>query len=515
MSDNVKIYEASPELAFEEERILADRGARPFDEERDLPVGVNYLDSGLLFEERLYYKEKAFQQIEGEDFGLIDTWNTTTEFGKVDPAGMPIHLSDMIYLKQFTSAVSQDLFAINYVVDLFEEMVVNAESYIRKAGGFLPIDALEEQSMFPLNVSKAWQSPSILYHEHMSTLYRALTTDYLSNQHSKILIFEHFVKHFIDFCHLAARDIPITFSSFIQSAYCPMNVNGCTIEVNQSDYDDDANKFSNFFISPLFPIYKRMATTHGFMVDKNIPWRLVANLNHPKMRAGAQKQIMLGDDLTMKSLMKRIYKDAFRIDVELLKFHMVAFYNNYVGFMPDVDVPYTRRCHINGTETLKVGKATRTPMRAFDEERNLRTNSAYYIDYDDKFWLNFYYQIKVAEHKIKIEPAKIASDLGRLMSYYRAYGFQKTVKKILFDINAYRKKQNIKTGFFTKAVRDLIVYDELSRHTPRKGPFHDQTAQEVDDEQFSEPPAGDDLLEAAMTPSVAPSNTSGQSPGGY
>ena len=478
MSKNVKIFKIKDKDHHTDEPILAERGSYPSELDKDLPLGENGLNTGLLFEERLYYKEKAFQQIENEDIGLIDIWNTTVEYGKTDIVGMPVYLSE-IYLKQFRSANAQDLFAINYVVDLFEEMVFNAEDYIRKANTILPVEQLENQSMFPFTVAKAWQSATGLYHEHIAFLYEMFTAEYLSDKHSQILVFEHFVKKFIDFCHIAAEDTPITFSSFIQSSLCPINVNGYTIEVATTNYDNDEEKFSNFFLSPFFEIYRRMAMAHGFMIDKNVPSRLIANLNHPKMRQGAQREVMTGEDFTMKSLMNKMYKNVYVSEIEMLKFYMASFYNNYVKYLPTVDIPYVKVCKF-GDARLHVGTATREPLQAFGTDMFLDVSSPYYSDYSDKFWLNFYYQIKIVENKINKDPAEKSADMRALISYYNTYGLQKTVKKIIFDINVERRKRNAKIGIFTGDTSDIIMYDKLYKYKPTNDPLHD----EGDDEEM-------------------------------
>jgi hypothetical protein len=461
---DIKIYDINNKAEPVKEKILAARGSNIDDPEKDTPLGSNQLRPDLLFEERLFYRDKAFQQIDGEDFGLIDLWNTVREFGKTDTEGQPVYPSEY-YLKQVTSTDRQDIFAINYVVDAFEEMVYNSEAYIRKAGGVLPMGSLSESTIFPLAVKKGHQSATLLYHKHIASMYEAFTNDYLSNKHSKILTFEHFVKHFIDFCHVAAEETPVFFSSFIQSVHCPVNINGYTLEIDDADAGDDEVKFNNYINSPLFQIYKRMAITHGFMIDKNVPWRLIANLNHPKMKLAAQKEILLGDRFTVKKGMQVLFKQAAETDIELLKFHMASFYNSYISFMPSVDVPYVKDCFV-GKATLVKGVATRSPINAFNADQDLDTSSLYYADYDDKFWLNFYYHIKLIEGKIKLGPSKIHSNMRKIFNHYSVHGLEKTVKHIISDVNEHRAKQNIKRGTFTDSNSDIILYDKLGNNTP-------------------------------------------------
>jgi hypothetical protein len=505
MRKDIKTYDINKRALRPPEKSLARRGSAPGDPDKDVPLGSNSLRPDLLFEERLFYREKAFQQIEGEDFGLIDTWNTVLEFGKTNTDGHPIYPSEY-YLKQITSTASQDIFAINYVVDAFEEMVFNSEAYIRKAGGILPPGALESSTIFPLNVKKGHQSATLLYHEHIATMYEAFTNDYLSNKHSKILVFEHFVKHFTDFCHIAASTVPVFFSSFIQSMHCPINTNGYTIEIDDTSCGDDEAKFTNFINSPLFQIYKRMAISHGFMIDKNVPWRLIANLNHPKMIKAAQKEILLGEKFTVKRTMDILFKQAAATDIELLRFHMASFYNNYISFMPIVDVPYLKNCRLGGA-TLKKGIAQRAPILAFNADQVLDTTSGYYNSYDDKFWLNFYYQVKLTENKVATNGSRTTAKMRKIFSHYRRNGLEGAVKYIITDINRYRAKQNIKKGTFTDANPELILYNKLDRNLP--------LLREAEATSLSSTNPASAFIDASVPLGPGTNNTGGTSEGGY
>ena len=464
MREDIKIYNLDEPRPIAEEKVLANRGADAEEDERDLPLGSNRLSAGYLFEERLYYRDKAFEQIEEKDFGLIDTWSSVIEYGKTNLDGHPIYLSEY-YLKQFTSTTKQDVYAINFVVDIFEEMVFKVEDYIRKAGSIFTAGSLDFSTIFPLNVNKGWQSPTALYHEHISTMYESFTNDYLSNKHSKVLIFEHFVKYFIDFCHVAAEEVPIFFSSFVQSIHCPININGYTLEIAEAAADDDRLKFTDFIDTPLFEIFRRFAITHGFMIDKNVPWRLIANMNHPKMKAAAQKDIFLGDDYSLQKMFEIMYYNTAAYDIELMKFHLASFYNNYVSFRPYVDVPYEKDC-FTGTAMLAKGIAKRSAIHAFASDKSLDVQSPYYAKYNDSFWLNFYYQVKLVENKMDFDISKVNNNFRKYMSNYRINGLESSVKMILTDVNKYRQKQNIKRGTFTDARPDLIIYDELFRGMP-------------------------------------------------
>lgn len=439
--------------------------------DKDEPVGHNGLPTNLLFEERLYYRDRAFLQLEGKDNGLLDRWNTILEYGKVDSSGQPVYPSES-FLKQFTST-EKDVFALNFVVDAFEEMATWLEEYLYKAGYSLPEKARGGSAIIPMTVSRAWESVTLLYNDHVKEMYRVFTNGFLDNKHSRILTFEHFVEQFMEFCRLIAPSTPVTLSSFVESKFCPLHINGITIEIAKDSYDDDQVKFDTFLNHGHFELYRYAAQLHGFMIDKNIPWRLIANLNHPKMRAGANSQILLGVEPTIKNMMTTAYRPAQGLDIFLLKFHLPSFYNSYIKFMPVVDTPTLNYCPSSGT-TLKNNQSFRSPINAFTSKGALDQNSHYYQEYHDKYWINFYYEIKHLENNDKLPKHELLQKTHKIMNYYDSFGLIKTIEKINSEVRLQRAKNNLKRGFITKAPASIIIDNELntsSHHASSGTPY--------------------------------------------
>ena len=427
--------------------------------DKDEPAGHNGLPADLLFEERLYYRDGAFLQLEGKDNGLVDRWNTILEYGKADSSGQPIYPSES-FLKQFASA-EKDTFALNFVVDAFEEMAAWLEEYILKAGYSLPSSARHGSALIPMTVTRAWESVTLLYNSHVGEIYKAFTNDFLQNRHSKILTFEHFVEHFIEFCRLIAPSTPVTLSSFIESKFCPLHINGLTIEIAEADYDDDQVKFNTFLNHGHFELYRYAAQLHGFMIDKNVPWRLMANLNHPKMRDGANSEILLGTAPTIRNLLATAYRPAQSLDMFLLKFHLPSFYNSYIKFMPVVDIPTLIYCPSSGT-TVKNGQSFRSPISAFNAKGVLDQKSHYYQQYHNKYWINFYYEIKHLENNDKLPKNELLLKTHKIMNYYNSFGLLKTIEKINSEVRLQRAKNNLKRGFITKAPASIVINNELN-----------------------------------------------------
>ncbi len=69
----------------------------------------------------------------------------------------------------------------------------------------------------------------------------------------------------------------------MESSYSSVLMSGLVIEIGDDKYDNDENK-SKKYGDVNFQMAARIAEQYGFSIDRNIPWRLVANINNPAMQ---------------------------------------------------------------------------------------------------------------------------------------------------------------------------------------------------------------------------------------
>ena len=110
-----------------------------------------------------------------------------------------------------------------------------------------------------------------------------------NNLHCQIETFEDFLKFFMLFMKEYGTTMPFTRTGFIASKYCPLNISGLIIDLENTSLGDDAKKISDLLSQPSFSFYISSAKNHGFLVDKNVPSRLVADMSNPKMIEHMQK----------------------------------------------------------------------------------------------------------------------------------------------------------------------------------------------------------------------------------
>ena len=135
-----------------------------------------------------------------------------------------------------------------------------------------------------LDIASAYINPDVLYDAHMNVVMNVFVDTFLLNpkRNEDIENFDDFLRHFVEFCERYAKLIPVTKTAFIKSQYCTPLVSGLVIEIVNEDHNDDNNK-GKWINDPNYNFYARTAKKYGFLVDKNAPWRLVANVTSPRI----------------------------------------------------------------------------------------------------------------------------------------------------------------------------------------------------------------------------------------
>ena len=176
-----------------------------------------------------------------------------------------------------TNTEQLNLQAISFVVRAFNEMneQFNKKLLSGENDGSDPF-------LSKLSVKKAYQSPEVLYSQHLSQIQEGIIETIQDNK-INFSNMSDFKPIFIDLITKVSKKIPITYPGFVKSSRCPMNVSGLVIEIADIDYANDENKILAFKNSPNWKFYLNACRSYGFYVDSSNPFRLVANIGSPEM----------------------------------------------------------------------------------------------------------------------------------------------------------------------------------------------------------------------------------------
>ena len=241
-----------------------------------------------------YRQRKKYNDVVLPAIGLplsYDFWGEDFFYGRLSDEGNAATVNDA-YLKplRYTQATGP-MFALNFVADAWRDFVEKLKE-MKETGLLYPSGPYSD-----INAKKAFRSATSAYHTHLvNTIYPLLEGTYLKiygNEKKKIRDIDSFLRVFTDFAKISIHSgAPMTLSGFVESPYCsPLN-SGLVIDTSTDDHGGDLNKASTYLLDDNFPIVVAMASHYGFVLDKNAPWRFVADIKSPAM-----KEYMLGVDL--------------------------------------------------------------------------------------------------------------------------------------------------------------------------------------------------------------------------
>ena len=359
-------------------------------------------------------------------------------YGRIDKSHNPIFLKTT-NLSPLLNQPSEGpiLQAVNFVADAFSKFVLTFESQAIRG-------RLDENDPYIFNIvpKKAHIGVNGLYQEYMTSLRNVFIYDFLTKERKDSIIdFNSFLKLFFQYILETAETIPITKTSFITSKLAGPLTSGLCIEIADLDASDDSIK-EEFITSPNFGHYKLIARNHGFCIDKQAPWRLVADIaSVPMLRFSAPYGAT-----NERRVLTNYYSRPGGDDLTNIKRMAIDFYNTLVSLERDIIIPtsfeYLQRC---GPKII-----TRVPM----------TIGEIITNYSDNFWIDKYIDIRYLEQKKPIS----SGALEELRKTSKNFFFIAPPLFTIYIINNAIKNFDNFQGSYAKRVLD-IQNSETGEHT--------------------------------------------------
>ena len=243
-------------------------------------ITLNNDDSRLTYFRRVIYNHDS--KIDMSEYGNLVDFNFGEKFlyGRVNKRFMPMYLEEfsparLVSLTDAQTDTNQQ--AINFVADAFKDLQNLFRKNVSK-GKLSPDDPY----LSDLKVYKSFANPIDEFVGHQASYTSAIETHFLQNE-IRVKDFNEFLFHLKPLLMKSVKRQPFTFSGFLKSLYCPINVSGLVIEIADLDYFDDNKKMEFFFRNENWEFYLNACRSFGFMVDRNIPWRLVADIGSTYM----------------------------------------------------------------------------------------------------------------------------------------------------------------------------------------------------------------------------------------
>jgi len=274
-----------------------------------------------------------------------------------------------------------------------------------------------------LSVVKASRNVENDYKMHVQGINAGFLNDYINEaRRLEIVSFETFFPFYMDYLKIFADNFPCLRGSFITSTLnSPLN-SGLCIEIATHDHSSDEEKYDLFIKDKNFEFYKVMAAKHGFVVDKNAPWRLVTDFN-PAMIAYANNRNSRLENID--DILAYYYNMVYDSELEDFIEMSVRAYNAFARSNP---VMY-RKINENGC------KKTVMVTPPIENAVNIKKR------FNNHFWLEHYILIKNIETKLGYPPAALNKIIKNARELEKTFDIRKSLGYIERKFNEFMHRE--------------------------------------------------------------------------
>jgi len=389
----------------------------------------------------------------------MDLWYDKLYFGRVD------RIQNGIILKQQSDNLKQlgnpedNVFALNFVADAFNDLQAN----LLKAGNANLINK-NHTVFYEINATKGLHDFSADLRTLRNTLksrFHAWIASDVRTQES-IVDFYSYIEELRNYLKAQVYTDPITRSGYVTSNSSSPLISGLVIEVGSGDCGDDKKKFDKFMRDPNFNYFAKAARKYGFLVDRNAPWRLIADPFSLPMLGYLDAY-----GVNEQSFFATYYHRTFHVDLENLREDLRFLYNEFV----------LRHPHIFVTAPGKIGCRTQStggkwsgprPAAGYNVSTVVRKPAPPLITYTGApallseassanaiRWLDLYFKIRLQEEGITFTNYK--HRFRQAVELYGVFDFNTATRFINNEIKPYLYNLNLGKKVLTSAPTSVRI----------------------------------------------------------
>ena len=261
----------------------------------------NFESTRKLFNKGFVYKGLATSPA---DNNVVDfNFGEKTFYGRIRRDSTPIVPAGPSVLKSIRSSNPDGSSprAMNFVADIFDEMALQFQKCAQ-------LNKISSTDPFLSNLIayQGYINPSALYDDYRNVIF-SMVEKYFINNNINVKTFEDLNYRFQDMAPYLIRTTRLTYPGFVKSRDCPILCSGLAIEIaTEQDFTNDDEKVKQFINSKNWEFFVNTCDTYGFMIDYNIPWRIVADIDSEIMRQSAARYGYMNPN----DVLARAYKAA-------------------------------------------------------------------------------------------------------------------------------------------------------------------------------------------------------------
>jgi len=369
---------------------------------------------------------RNFQKYENYMYGRIDT-----DFLAVVPK--------KILFNSFTDSSNS---SFGFVSSAFESM----KREIRRdvATGKIPADV---PFISDMKAYKSFEDINTKYNLWVETALKRSFPAYLKkfNKKDKIFGFDSFLRAFREHLMMIIDQVnSVTFSSFCLTSQSNIRNSGLCVEIANLDFSKDSDK-EEFSANPYFSYYVSIAEKYGFFVDYNAPWRLVFNL---ASEVTTGKESWSG----LYTFFSNNYQSAHNQDLTILKNLAFTTYRDFANRFRSF---VTTRVEPNGCIKKTRHRRQKYTKEEFDQ------------NYPDRYWLNFYIDLKNAEKNLDFDRNELERIKKKSLEYEKHVDIRRSmgyINKVFQDIPSVEGSFYYKLNQVHYRDQDPLPFEEFDRY---------------------------------------------------
>lgn len=248
-----------------------------------------------------------------------------------------------------------DITALSFVADAFNDMYAEMQTKVNngnwEAGSLIPTFNVTRASE---NLLNDFHGSMNLYFARMAAQPAAGFAPGVLYRNKNLSSFKSFLDIFENFAFTRKYDF--------------LTLNGYTIRERNIFYSGAAIEFSNllknnfntlnsFVTDPGFRRYLLLAEKYGFLVNRNVPWMMIANFNSAAMQKYASKAAL--KELPASGILDHFFMGTTPMSFELFCRYLIFFYNSIAQSEPKYRYLVYDASQCKGYKTVEV---IRTPI---------------------------------------------------------------------------------------------------------------------------------------------------------